>query len=530
VGSVVFDLSGQKTHQQTENLLPYALFGGRTNYAPWTPEGGFYSLTATPYSTPRQRGAAGAPYSINFTVNGPTGCTTAPFAPVVEYPGTSGVNRLSIVTNDFNGDGMLDLAVTNSNLNSLTVRLGNGKGSFGNPATFAVEYVPFCVVSGDFNRDGKQDLAVVNQSSYNVAVLLGTGTGSFGEPTHFAVGGLPTSLCTADFDGDGAMDLAVANNGSDDVSVLLGDGKGKFGAATNFPVGSGPQSITAGEFNGDGALDLAVTNVSSQNVSILLGDGKGSFGSATNFATGSYPYSILTEDFNSDGALDLAIANYSTDIASVLLGDGKGGFSPVTVFPGNFASPQSITAGDFNGDGKLDLALSDPSSGKAFVLMGDGNGGFGPPARFAAGTNPQSIAVGDFNADGKPDLAVGTDAGIGVLLNTCNAAVPLLTKAGKKSLPIAVDATGPRLFASPNPVTVTTRIGYSLPVEAQVRINIYDALGREVGAVFSGVQRAGTHLAEYNMRDLPSGVYTCRLLTMANGKYEVHTLKLVKTE
>lgn len=73
VGSVLFKLSGREAHEQTENLLPYALFGGLSNYTSWTPGTGNYNLSATPYSDKRGKGAKGTAYSIAFSVvNGPT--------------------------------------------------------------------------------------------------------------------------------------------------------------------------------------------------------------------------------------------------------------------------------------------------------------------------------------------------------------------------------------------------------------------------------------------------------------------------
>lgn len=69
VGSVRFTLGGHQVRQQTENLLPYALFGDSADrYRPWTPEVGNYTLTAAPYNMSRNRGIKGVEHSVNFTV------------------------------------------------------------------------------------------------------------------------------------------------------------------------------------------------------------------------------------------------------------------------------------------------------------------------------------------------------------------------------------------------------------------------------------------------------------------------------
>ena len=70
VGSVIFDLRGAKVHTQTENLLPYALFGDDMKgsyYGAFLPVGE-YTLIATPYSEAKGSGLKGASLTIHFSV------------------------------------------------------------------------------------------------------------------------------------------------------------------------------------------------------------------------------------------------------------------------------------------------------------------------------------------------------------------------------------------------------------------------------------------------------------------------------
>ena len=64
------------------------------------------------------------------------------------------------------------------------VRLGLASASY--PAGKAV--------AGDFNGDGKLDLAVTNQGDNTVSILLGDGTGNFTLASSLAVGNLPYSV------------------------------------------------------------------------------------------------------------------------------------------------------------------------------------------------------------------------------------------------------------------------------------------------------------------------------------------------
>lgn len=71
-GSVVFKLSGAETRNQTESIVPYALFADNNHgdYYAWTPTNGNYTLTATPYSAKAGSGTAGTPLTIHFIVTG----------------------------------------------------------------------------------------------------------------------------------------------------------------------------------------------------------------------------------------------------------------------------------------------------------------------------------------------------------------------------------------------------------------------------------------------------------------------------
>ncbi|NBC17997.1 MAG: T9SS type A sorting domain-containing protein [Bacteroidetes bacterium] len=63
----------------------------------------------------------------------------------------------------------------------------------------------------------------------------------------------------------------------------------------------------------------------------------------------------------------------------------------------------------------------------------------------------------------------------------------------------------------PNPFNPQTTIRYALPQAAEVRLVVYDVLGREVAVLVDGMRPAGRHQAVFEAANLPSGVYLYRL-------------------
>ena len=93
---------------------------------------------------------------------------------------------------DFNGDGILDLAVANAGsvpVGSVSILIGNGDGTFQDHVDYATGGGPGWVATGDFNSDGKLDLAVAEGDlgpGTTVGVLLGNGDGTFEPVVHYS--------------------------------------------------------------------------------------------------------------------------------------------------------------------------------------------------------------------------------------------------------------------------------------------------------------------------------------------------------
>jgi hypothetical protein len=166
---------------------------------------------------------------------------------------------------DTNGDGIPDICVavdssTPDSSGRVLTFLGDGTGSFNQGASLTVGAHPSSILLNDINRDGNLDIVTTNSRSNTISVALGDGRGSFPSITNIPVGNNPVDIVAGDFNGNGKTDLAVVNQGSNNVTIILGDGNGLFVPVLNIPTGQNPASVTASDFNRDGKPDLAVAN------------------------------------------------------------------------------------------------------------------------------------------------------------------------------------------------------------------------------------------------------------------------------
>ena len=180
----------------------------------------------------------------------------------------------SLAVGDFNRDGKLDLATVDYCISScsgtitqetVTILLGNGDGTFQPISNTLTNFWSGAVAVADLNGDGKLDLAVTEAFSTAfgyVAIFLGNGDGTFQGETDYATGVDPLAITTGDFNGDGKLDVATSNSNYDieqagTVSILSGNGDGTFHSPTSYQTGAYPEFLVAADFNRDGKLDLA---------------------------------------------------------------------------------------------------------------------------------------------------------------------------------------------------------------------------------------------------------------------------------
>jgi hypothetical protein len=323
-----------------------------------------------------------------------------------------GQNAFAYTTDDFNGDGKLDISVINGEVKTVSVLFGDGAGGFGAPQIFPTEINPWSVASGDLNSDGKSDLIVGSFYENKLAVLLNDGRGGFLAPNVVnppASFGQYLELKAADFNGDGKTDVAaLARQDGKQLKIFLGNGQGDLILASTLNLGGRESVMEVGFINDDNLPDIIATSgdaFTPRSVNIIYGQQSGNFTAASYYMLPLDAFGIDIADYNGDGRDDLAVAirDYNTNhFIQVWINNGNGSFtgSKINIF--YFLPPTDVTSADFNGDGKLDLAV--PTGTSMIVFYGDGTGAFPNRSYWTIPGGTKFAFAADVNGDNKKDL------------------------------------------------------------------------------------------------------------------------------
>jgi len=181
----------------------------------------------------------------------------------------------NVATGHFTSDKTkLDLAFPNE---GTSVMLGNGDGTFQQPAPYNAS-LPSWVVAEDMNGDGKIDLVVSDSgapyqhAAPGVSVLNGNGDGTFQNAVFYPVGaGYGGQFVAAgDFNGDRRPDLLVLDSVHGYITTLLNTGVASFSPTTPLNFGkqtvgtnSNPQTVTLTN-TGSTTLRIASMKASSE--------------------------------------------------------------------------------------------------------------------------------------------------------------------------------------------------------------------------------------------------------------------------
>jgi hypothetical protein len=347
---------------------------------------------------------------------------------VVNYE--SDFSSTELISDDFDQDGYLDIAITNKKYNDesdVTVFLNKGDGTFYPAVHYLTDVGNEYLASGDLNEDGYPDIAVTNYNSHTISVLLNKKDGTFLDAVHYPFGAFPFAIMVADIDKDGHNDLVFGNEANRSLVLMWGEGDGTFQDTSVFALPGSPNSIQLADLDNDQSLEVLVAcNDAENSISVFskfLGRGSASLTNYPSFGSRSnFPYAFKVAYINQDSILDLVACHFISDSISVRYGNGTGGLLAPFYFPFN-GGAVGLDVLDLNGDAFADLVVANRDFNGYDVYLGNANGTFDWAENTLAWVNPSSVLAGDFNNDGKEDVALSssgagsTKGALSIMLN-----------------------------------------------------------------------------------------------------------------
>ena len=377
-----------------------------------------------------------------------------------------------------------------------------------------------------------------------------TGTGSIDDFDLFG-----WSLAVGDFDNDNYDDLAIG---------IIGEDAG-------------------GMNNAGGAAVIYGTNAGLSNVGSQLWSQAGAI-AGTPEADDSFGWSLATGDFDNDTFDDLVAGVPFEDVGAIsnagavnviygtaaglssadneLFSEATPGIPLATEADDRFGF--SLAAGRFDSDDDEDLAIGvdgegvggAANAGAILVIAGSPSGL--DPSKSAlifsqddaeiegdaeAGDRfGHALAVGDFDNNGIVDIAVGVpfelvdgEARAGAVnilysvfggLDSSQLLFQGATLVANEPAAPGLPTTFALLPAYPNPFNPSTTLRYDVPEAGQVRITVFDALGREIALLVNEQHTAGRHEIAFEAQGLPSGTYIVRM--QAGATLQAQRLTLLR--
>lgn len=477
-------------------------------------------------------------------------------------------STFAVVWGDYDNDLDLDVAVGNGSGQQNLLFINNGHGAFTQEPQFGANRTN-AMAWGDYDNDGDLDMAVGN-GLLNVAeqnyLYVNNGDGSFTERAEFGMGQSAT-VGWADYDNDGDLDLAVGNGGfccHEQNYLYVNNGDETFTEVPQFGM-EDTACLYWGDHNSDGLLDVAVGNWDNGQNMLYENNGDGSFTALPQFG-GRDTNTLAWSDFNNDGLLDVATGNGdfgSADSNFVYINMGGGSFTEVQEF--GLGSTDAVAWGDYDLDGDLDLAVGNEHSpttnylyvnnendedylilhlvGRFFVFGGGYSNADGIGAKVAVyetgfigdedhllgyrevkahgGFASQNAIDPHFGLPGRGTVDVRItwpgSGGSNIVQDLEAVTVPgrIAVYEGQTAADVleAADDQGALQFrASPNPMTHSARLEFTLPGQAIGSVEIFNVGGRKVRALTPRVSGAASYQVFWDGRTssgarAPAGVY-----------------------
>jgi hypothetical protein len=261
---------------------------------------------------------------------------------------------------DVNGDGYLDVVISNDAPDPKRVYLNDGRGNFHVGSTYGQPTWPTRNADvADLNGDGRPDIIVANRtdnSNGSNYICLNRGNGTFDANCIAFSHESATTITPADFNKDGFIDLAVPHRDGGQSHIYLNDGRAGFQTRVPFgPPNAAFRMAAAADLNGDGRIDLVAID-ERQGTFIFFNEGNSVFSTGVPLGK-SKPYALAVADLNHDGKIDVVVGNIEAP-STVYFNDGSGRTFVAVQFGDNKGAVYGFATGDLDNDGWMDIAVA----------------------------------------------------------------------------------------------------------------------------------------------------------------------------
>ncbi len=343
------------------------------------------------------------------------------FTPVVRPVGVGPVGI--VAANLADGGSNDDIAVVNQGSNQITVLFHDPPigGSNFTSISIPIPGSPSAIAAADLRGNGLVDLAITQSATNTVTILLNNGDRTFTAQPPIAVGANPSSIAAGRFINGTLPDLAVANKDSNSVIILQNLGPGAlqsgapvFNVGSPIPVGPTPVVVRPGTLdNPRDQDDLIVSSqgpsgATSGTISIIKNLQNGNFASPVILPIDGAPGALAAWDMDADGDLDVAAvvddADLGEPIISILRNDTAAGQLAFTLLEpiGQGENPALVSGADVTGDSLEDLVTVNVTTIPFKGNSGGGTDGSRPDSSLSI--RPTLLKVpripGDINGDG----------------------------------------------------------------------------------------------------------------------------------
>ncbi len=463
---------------------------------------------------------------------------------------------------DYDGDGDLDLFITNATNEANFLYRNNGSGAFTKITTGPLVTDQTSTAGGawgDYNNDGRLDVFVPNSGGQNNGLYKNKGNGNFKKINSGAIvsdGGDSNGGAWCDIDNDGDLDLYVSNRNNQANFLYRNDGDGTFTKITTGDVVTDAQWSSSGiwgDYNDDGYRDLYVINNVGQNDAFYENDGGSNnwlkvklVGTSSN----RYGYGAVvrvkaqitnqaltqaaqenagaTWQMRQMGGADVATGQSRAAVSHFGLGDATTALKVRVEWPSglvtvenNVAVNQTLEITEPSFVLTLKRVYRKPNNTKKAVLKWSPTEVSTNKVDFYIDRTPDGSPDKRTPNDGKHKLTIpfggdgpfaiqgceknSTTVCSNVVMADFSNALISLEPDDDKANERALDETPPVALVSasnyPNPFNPATTIYYDLSETAQVTLIVYDALGRRVRTLASGTLPAGRHTAQWDGRN-----------------------------